>query len=377
MIREIKKPAAKRRKSKNSRKNRAPFGVRIYNSAVIIFAVALAVAYLSVYINPRVMWLPMFFGLYFVPIALLNILLFILGILLRRATFLICLVALVPTLIYSDQFLKIGNEQQVSERDGVKIMTYNVGGFRAFGKGVSNTDVVQRVTSLIEEQNPDIVCIQECRVRDTAKLNTVLPGNYPYRHFHFFRGKSYFGNVTLSRFPIVGQETVTFPKSTNLFLRSDIKLGEGTVSVFNCHLESYSISFTSVVKKLSNRDQFADEFILLHEHIRDASLKRTEQVDKLAGMSAGSPYPSIICGDFNDTPVSYAYHTLSKDRKDSFAEAGSGFSSTYSALWPILRIDYVLVPDGVDVLEHSVTRIGLSDHYPVTTKIVLNDEYGN
>lgn len=373
MIREVKKPTVKRRRTKKNKKSRASFPVRLFNAVVIISAVALTVSYLSVYISPRTLWLPMFFGLYFIPIALLNIILLVAGILLRRASFLISLVALVPTLIFSDQFLKISDERQVNDMDGIKVMTYNVGRYKAFGKGVSNTDVVRRVAALISEQNPDVVCLQECRVRDTAQLTDILPSGYPYRHFHFFHGKSYFGNITLSRYPIVGEEVATFQGSTNLFLRSDVKVLDRIVSVFNCHLESYSVSFTSIVKKLSNRDQFADEFIQLHEHIRDASLKRTEQVERLDQMSRYGRYPSIICGDFNDTPVSYAYHTLCQNRKDSFVEAGSGFSSTYSALWPMLRIDYVLVPEDFDVMEHTVTRIRLSDHYPVITKIVFNE----
>ena len=36
------------------------------------------------------------------------------------------------------------------------------------------------------------------------------------------------------------------------------------------------------------------------------------------------PYPIIICGDFNDTPVSYAYQQLGDNMIDAFLESGNG-----------------------------------------------------
>ena len=86
-----------------------------------------------------------------------------------------------------------------------------------------------------------------------------------------------------------------------------------------------------------------------------------------------SRHPVIICGDFNDTPLSYAYHRLSKGRKDSFKEAGKGFAATFAPLWPLLRIDYILFPKEFSGISHHTPRINLSDHYPVIAETGYND----
>ena len=67
--------------------------------------------------------------------------------------------------------------------------------------------------------------------------------------------------------------------------------------------------------------------------------------------------------------MSYTYQQLRKVSKDTFLEAGHGFSSTYSFLWPLLRIDYILVPSDYQVKSHTTPRIRYSDHYPVITEI--------
>ncbi|HON55375.1 MAG TPA: endonuclease/exonuclease/phosphatase family protein, partial [Bacteroidales bacterium] len=84
-----------------------------------------------------------------------------------------------------------------------------------------------------------------------------------------------------------------------------------------------------------------------------------------------SEYPAIICGDFNDTPMSYTYHILMKGMKDSFRESGRGFSATYSYLWPMLRIDYILYPEKFWSMSHITQKVPYSDHYPVFSGIII------
>ena len=64
-------------------------------------------------------------------------------------------------------------------------------------------------------------------------------------------------------------------------------------------------------------------------------------------------------------------------KQDTFREAGRGFGATYRILWPLLRIDYVFVPENADVLEHRTLRRDYSDHYPVITEINMNEKCKN
>ena len=81
---------------------------------------------------------------------------------------------------------------------------------------------------------------------------------------------------------------------------------------------------------------------------------------------------TFVCGDFNDNPMSYTYHRMRRGRKDAFVEAGHGFGATYAGLWPLLRIDYILLPDSYMTVSHKIPRIEFSDHYPVIAEISMH-----
>ena len=368
MARVIKDFEKTKRIRHKQRRPRSSFGEVMYRVFALTFAAALAISYISVYVDPSDFWIPMYFGLFYIPLALLNVIMLILGAAKARRAVLIPILALLPTLAISDRFVKIGNDSEEVTGNKVKILTYNLGRYSAAGGKSTPQQSVSGIKTFIQAESADIVCLQEVSVRDSALLDACLP-SYPYRACHFFKGNRYFGNVTLSRYPIAGNEVIRFPRSTNLVLASDIKVGEGMVKVFNCHLESNSISFTSLIKHLSKKATFQEEVVHVHGKLRDAAVKRSLQVKAVLESEEQSCCPTILCGDFNDMPLSYTYHELTASKKDSFVEAGSGFSGTYSVLWPLLRIDYILIPGECGVTDHTINRIPYSDHYPVSANI--------
>ena len=88
--------------------------------------------------------------------------------------------------------------------------------------------------------------------------------------------------------------------------------------------------------------------------LTDSNILRAPQVDTLAQMVASSPYPAIVCGDFNDTPVSYTYRTITRNLRDAFCWAGRGYSHTYRGFFDMLRIDYVLCGEEFEPLSYEV-----------------------
>jgi endonuclease/exonuclease/phosphatase family metal-dependent hydrolase len=105
--------------------------------------------------------------------------------------------------------------------------------------------------------------------------------------------------------------------------------------------------------------------------VKKSILLRPKQVNQVFDHIEASPMDAFICGDFNDNPMSYTYYRLTRGRKDSFMEAGSGFGSTFSFLWPMLRIDYILFPDFCEAAAHEVIRLPYSDHYPVVAEVKM------
>ena len=373
MVRLVTKPGPRHLKSQKKKASTKERVDRLFHWVLLGAGLLMILSYLSVFISPKISSIPMFLGLYFIPLAGLNIILLLIALGRHTYDLFIPLVVLLPAIFHSDLFLKVG-KGDVPEQTGeaVKVLTYNIGRYMLAGKGMSEEKTISGIRALISDENPDIVCLQEFLTRDTASIFARLP-EYPYRYSHFFHGSNFFGNITLSRYPIVGGKAITFGKSTNLCIKSDVNTKFGIISIFNCHLESYSISFTSIVKRLTRKGYFREEFASLHDRIGNATVRRTDQVEKILEIDRENPYPSIICGDFNDTPVSYTYRQLKSGRKDTFSEAGEGFSSTYSVLWPLLRIDYILIPDGLGCSDHKVLRAPYSDHYPVISTIFENN----
>jgi len=353
-------------------KRKRSFGALLFTLLALLAAACLVISYLALFFNPTEYPLPMFFGLYFVPILLVNLLVLVFALLRHRRTILIPVIALLPTLLLADRFVKFGREERSPEGSHIKVLSYNLGRYDGGRRSVTSNESVSGIRRYLAGQDADVVCLQEFAVRDTSSLGVYLP-DYPYRAQHLFKGSRYFGNVTLSKYPIREVHSLTFPQSRNLSLVTDIDLDGRMIRVYNCHLESYSISFTSLIKRIFRKNSFTDEVVQVHERMQEATRRRSSQVVALLQSEAGSPYPNLVCGDFNDTPVSYTYHKLIQTKKDSFAESGTGFGATYSVLWPMLRVDYILLPQEYTADRHQTDRVPWSDHYPVSTKIYFDE----
>ena len=355
---------------KKKRRTALPFSI-IFRVILILSAGALCSSYLSIYINPKITSIPMLFGLYFVPLVIVNLLLLIAALVKRSGSAWIPFIILLPALFFGEMFFRWRDSTPGNQGKSVEICSYNVGMF-SHQKGYGRVEQMERVAHFISKQNPDVVCLQEFFIKDLTNIGKSFP-QYPYIYHHLYglRSGSRFGNIILSRYPVTGSGKQTFKNSTNLIIYADLKVGSDTIRLYNCHLESNNISFTSLIKKISKTEDKSGEIIDLHDKIALTNKKRAEQVETLADSSAASPHPAVICGDFNDTPLSYTYHKLVKNKKDSFREAGKGFSATYSIFWPMLRIDYIFFPDIYWSASHRTVKVPYSDHYPVFSEIII------
>ena len=151
-------------------------------------------------------------------------------------------------------------------------------------------------------------------------------------------------------------------------LYSDYCIGGDTLRVYNCHFESYNISLSRLATGLEK--DYKKAVKAAEEKMRRSIVRRPRQVEQVLKDIENCRENVIVAGDFNDTPMSYTYWRLSRKRKDSFEEAGSGAGATFSKLRPLLRIDYILFPESYNALSHKVINKRFSDHYPVEAIIV-------
>ena len=388
------------RKDHSGGRKRSPllFGIT-FRAILVVAAAAMFLSYIAVYVNPAKFSLPMFFGLYFIPLFAINLLLLMVAVLRRSASAWITVVALLPSLLYTELFFKIGHEDTVdTEGIRLKIESYNAGMFSSSEGGLSREECRREIARHLSMESPDIVCLQEFFAESYTQADTIF-SQYPHRHYHLFKARNgkLFGNIILSKYPMGERGRISFPNSTNLSIFADIRHFGRRLRVYNNHLESYNVSFTALAHKFSNLlkkddgsgnsaateknaaiaelgaagEEITRDIVQTHEKMKGTFIKRSEQVGRILENINSHSQPAIICGDFNDTPMSYTYHTRAKNRKDTFKEAGKWFGGTFMPVWPLLRIDYILVPRNVECVEHTIHRTPFSDHYPVTAEIIL------
>jgi endonuclease/exonuclease/phosphatase family metal-dependent hydrolase len=77
-----------------------------------------------------------------------------------------------------------------------------------------------------------------------------------------------------------------------------------------------------------------------------------------------------VCGDFNDTPISYTYSTIKEKLADAFKESGIGIGNSYVGI-PSLRIDYILHDKKFNSYNYKKNKYELSDHFPISCSILI------
>jgi len=335
-----------------------------FGTAALLLCGLLAMSYLSGIVDPAKAWFFTLFGLLYFPLVILTAVFFIWS--LRRRSRLrgLLLVMLLPSVFFVGRYFQFKGAEDATEPT-LKVVSYNVGLFaHSDGDERSRLALADSVSAFLRRTDADIICLQEFWLGNKVDVEGYLKRNFPgyVAEYYVLTGKNgHAGNVTLSRRPVVGKGKISFERSTNLVLYTDIRLDSAVVRLYNCHFESYNISIPGLVKNITNDEVVEETGRKMRRSIRE----RPKQVAEVVADVDAAPYRSLVLGDFNDNPLSYTYHRLSRDRRDSFVEAGKGFGATYRQLWPFLRIDYILYPSGLAAVSHRVGKEKYSDHYPI------------
>ena len=342
---------------------------------ILLAAALMALSYLSFVVNPAKLWVLSLFGIAFLPLLAANLVLFIWAVVRRSKTFIIPFLAIIPCVFFIGRYVQFSpNEDAEAIAPDLKIVSYNLGrfGLSAETSGIENKEqCADSVFAYLKSQDADIICLQEFYLKKTS-VQKYVKRHFPGYHaeYYMFQGKQgSFGNVTLSRIPVSDKGVLKFDGSANLAIYTDHKVGQKRFRVYNCHFESYNISFTGMVKSFVK--DAGEAVTEAGTKMKRSILRRPQQVDKVFSNIEKCPHEAFVCGDFNDNPVSYTYYRMTRGREDSFVAAGEGFGATYSRLWPLLRIDYILVPDSFKTITCDVHHIDYSDHYPVVAEIKL------
>lgn len=181
------------------------------------------------------------------------------------------------------------------------------------------------------------------------------------------------GRAIYSRLPILRWWTPNVPTANaNGIFAADMLIGGDTATIVNCHLESNFITKQDradgrdAINNHINRQTMRKVRTLWGKLARSARL-RAEQADGITQLVDSLPQgrPVIVCGDFNDTPISYAYQRVSKRLKCAWRDKGNGIGISFNERFFYFRIDHFFHSNywetqSVKIEQHSP----FSDHNP-------------
>lgn len=271
------------------------------------------------------------------------------------------------------------------DTNSLRIMSWNVEQFD-IQHHKRHPEIKAQMLELINQFKPDIACFQEMVGGDYNKTinylgdfkRTLKFNNYYYTYDVRldFDSKHHFGIIIFSRFPFLNKKTITENSLdyNSTFQYTDVIAGSDTVRVFNIHLQS--LRFTSgnlnyLDNPHLNTDTTLTESKSILIKLKRAFLKRGVQAHRVKEEIDKSPYPVIVCGDFNDVPNSYAYNTIGKNLQNAFVQKGAGIGRTFSGISPTLRIDNIFADKKFTVTQFTLINKRLSDHFPIIADVSL------
>lgn len=349
----------------------------------IVCGLLLLCVYLARFIHPADAWFFSFTALLAPVLFVANILLALYWCVRWRVWAFISLGALLIGVGYLSLFFKPVFGQSYPKdppRGAVTVVTHNVMGFLHRSPDGKLAWSPGGTTDFFREAAPDILCLQEFQCMNGEQKAIIdslidLPYNRVNYRIETAAGGGW-GVAIYSRYPIIRYDKLNFQQSTNSAIWCDVVVGRDTLRVFSNHLQTTSVDKTE--RDYINNHEFLQNPQRREEVVRGIASKlrrnfalRAEQADTLAQIIDASPYRVAVCGDFNDTPMSYTYFRIRDGLNDAFVEKGEGMASnTFRGLFNMFRIDYVLCSPEIEVLSYETTDTGLSDHKAVTTRIL-------
>ena len=254
----------------------------------------------------------------------------------------------------------------------LKLVSWNV---CTYGGNYKYDDGFQPVVEYLMKQDADIVCLQEDVDTWRRYVFQKYQEKYPYNDttvfYHTDIGMN--GVGIHSRYPILRKERIVYESERNGSVAYYLKVGSDTLLVINNHLEGTHLSdeersrYRDMLNGEMERDTARAESVHLADKLGQTAAKRAVQAETVHRyVQSHRQYPTIVCGDFNDNPVSYSRRTIADGLTDCFRAKGNGLGLSYFQKGFYFRIDHILCSDDYEPVKCIVdAKIDCSDHFPI------------
>ncbi|GHV12320.1 endonuclease [Bacteroidia bacterium] len=349
--------------------------LRILSTVAVVGMILLLLSAFSNHFSPVNYPYMAYLGLFFPFILAFNVALLVFWVVARKLTQ-ICSTLIVLAICWGSihTYFPWSKKNQIVPENCIKVLTYNT---MRFGDMTEHTkENPNPILKYVIENDPDIVCFQEY-FPDNDLTDAVIKkalSKFPYS----YQTQAFI--AIFSKFPISAGKEIPIESDGNGAFSVELDIHGKKVTLINNHLESTKLTLDekSVYYNIT-RDPDAEKVNIfahtMYHKLTPAYKLRARQADVISKAIKESKNPYIIvCGDFNDTPISYARRTIKGDLVDSFVESGRGMGISFHQNRFFFRIDYIFHSKNMKAYACRVdNRIPTSDHYPVWTYLQFVD----
>jgi endonuclease/exonuclease/phosphatase family metal-dependent hydrolase len=346
----------------------------------VIVAIFFLIACLVPYLNPSTWWFMGFLGLAFPYLALLLVFAIIFWWVVKPAISLIPIITLIIGWKQLSVLFAVHKFQTFTEKKDsthLRIADWNVRSLQGLSTKPDKKRIDRAtIPETIINQSPDVVCLQEFNnselQNNIARFNDTYPHHYFSRDFKRPKQGYQSGSIIFSKYPIVDSGKIQFPgPSGESLIYADVQTPKKIIRVFTTHLQSFKFNKEDYeeIEQIKKTELPASKSVFAKMKL--AFTRRGEQAQIVREALEKSPYPSVICGDFNDVPNNFTYFHIRKDWQDVFLATSLGIGRTYLALAPTLRIDYILPDKNFFIHQFDMVDEDLSDHLMLVADISI------
>ena len=326
----------------------------------------LLISYLSPYISPALFSPIAFVGLIFPILYIINILFLIYWLIGFKKPMWANIIILLIGIENINSYIGTSPNNS-SSKENTKVLTYNVRLCNKYN-WIKQPNIQKEIFNFLKSENADIVCIQEFYT-----TNEIPNLNYHYKNIGLKNRKNEWRMAIYSHYIQIKKGTVDIEGQhmNNTCIYSDMIIKEDTIRVYNIHLASnwFNNSDYSFIKN-PQKEKLKEGILGISKRMKNSYKKRAKEVEKIKEHMQKSPYPLIVCGDFNDTPLSYSYNSIKENLVDAFKISGKGIGTSFVKI-PALRIDYILHDTKFKSSNYEQHDQILSDHYALSCEVSI------
>ncbi len=255
----------------------------------------------------------------------------------------------------------------------LKVITYNTEFMGARGK---SDDGHYPLLEYLASSDADIICIQEGVPQSKGPSVAYEDSVMEAAGYHILRlndGKAE-PQFIYSRLPVLSVRRISYESSANGSVAAELLYGEDTVLVVNNHFESYKLTredkekYKEIIKEPEKEDTESNSRALFRKMAVASSLRGPQADSVLHYIHASGHEAVVVCGDFNEPPVSYSCYRMGTELASAFRQSGNGLGLSYNQKGFYFRIDHIFVSDYWRTYDTHVDKSATwSDHYPLVT----------